>query len=142
MPFLSKAQTQYNLYMDSVGQQHISTTATPKVALTGSYNDLTNKPSLAAQAITVLPKSANYTVSLSDFGAAKVLKIPVSASGGSVTITVTTTTIPSGYTVIISKTDNTSNAVTIAGLGFDNVMTVQNSSKEVIDDSGTFLSQN
>lgn len=98
----------------------------------GTYGTLPSIP-----AATVLTKSANYTITTGDFGTAKVLYVPVSASGGNVTITMPTASSITGYIIIITKTDATANLVTISGLSADNSMSVQNSSKEIISDGTT-----
>lgn len=143
------AQTRYVLYTDSAGYNHVSSTPLPLIAIWGfrgtsaqyTKGDGTYGTLPTATPYTVLAKSASYTVSFSDFGSSTVLKIPVTATSGAVVITITTTTVPSGYTVIVSKTDASTNAVTISGVTSDNIMTVQNSSKEVLSDGST-LSQN
>lgn len=59
-------QIQYNVYMDSLGYERLSTTKTPKSALTGSYNDLTNKPTIpstltAGSNISIVANAINNT---------------------------------------------------------------------------------
>lgn len=59
-------QIQYNVYMDSLGYERLSITKTPKSALTGSYNDLTNKPTIpstltAGSNISIVANAINNT---------------------------------------------------------------------------------
>lgn len=151
------AQTQYVLYVDSAFMSHVSATAMPMVSIYGRYNDLTSKPAISingvsqtvtngqswtvsgsAVAIPILPKTANYTVVSGDFGSAKVLYVSADATAGNMTITLPTASGVSGYTVIVTKTDATGNSVTISGLSSDNVITIQNSSKEAIAGSASY----
>lgn len=58
----SKAQIQYNVYMDSVGLEHISNLKTPQVAISGYYNNLLNLPTMNS-GITRPINSTSFTVS-------------------------------------------------------------------------------
>lgn len=55
-------QTQYDLYVDSAGNNHVSTVKTPQVAISGYYNNLTNLPAINVS-ITRPINSTTFTVS-------------------------------------------------------------------------------
>lgn len=149
------------LAVDSAFNNLITSFYLAQVAMSGYYENLLHIPSISINgtshsvtdgqswtisttvpAITVLaPKTSNYTVTTSDFGTAKVLYVPVDCTSGAVTITEPTASSITGYTIIIAKTDATSNMVTISGLATDNKMNIQNSSKETFSD-GTAIRQN
>lgn len=142
LPVFAKAQIRSVMYMDSVGQIHICAVQLPQVAISGYYSNLIGIPaSFPPPAMTVLAKSANYTILVGDFGSAKVLYVPVDCTSGSVTITMPSASAITGYQVVITKTDATANTVTISGLTGDNVIGTQKWSKELLSD-GTNIRQN
>jgi len=147
-------------FADSVLNNQLSPTPLPQVAISGYYDNLLHIPNISingishavtdgqswttsssAPTIPVLPKSANYTVTTSDFGSAKVLYVPVDCTSGAVTITAPTASTVGGYTIVLTKTDATANALTISGLGSDNVISVQTSAKQIISNGSTYIQQ-
>lgn len=85
-------------------------------------------------------QSGNYTITSTDFtGHLPILQMWVNTSGGNVTITLPAYASFVGYKVIIGKTDNSSNTITISGLPSDNVVGVQNSVKEAFASSSGWV---
>jgi len=90
-----------------------------------------NKPVSTAQAAALaeysmfnyLSKTANYTVSISDWGVKPLLIIEVDATGGNVTITLPVPSSYVGRVINVKRMDSSMNTVTVSGNGFniDNV---------------------
>lgn len=122
------------------------------VATTGAYSDLTGKPTnvstftndagyLTASSVpNLLTKTANYTITGSDFASGKpaILHVWVDCTSSNVTLTLPSASTFAGYFVTVGKTDNTANTLTISGCSYDNIITVQNSVKELYSTSSTW----
>lgn len=137
--FICKSQTRYVLYLDSNYQINSSDTPLPLVAIYGSYNDLLDKPNLSiyltkTSVPNILSKSTNFTVVDTCFATGKppVLHIWFDCTSGNLTATLPSYSTFTGYTVVIGKSDATANTLTISGLTFDNVISVQNTCKTLI----------
>lgn len=89
--------------------------------------------------MTVLSKSANYTILSTDWGNSKVLYVPVDCTSGSLTLTIPTASSFTGYVIFVTKTDATANTITISGLGSDNVIGTKLWTKQCISNGTNWI---
>lgn len=83
--------------------------------VTDNSGNLSVAPSADRTLSNKLSKTANYTVTLSDFGANGELVLEVDATAGAVTITLPSLANMTGVKLMVWKTDSSGNAVTISG---------------------------
>lgn len=140
-----RAQEQHNVYMDSLGFEHITVAKTPQVAISGYFTNLVNKPTtLGGYGITdgaatsglvynILSKTANYTILSTDFNTAflKILDLYVDATSGNITITMPS--VISGYMIYVTKTDASANTVTVSGATGNSTLTYQTQSRQYLN---------
>lgn len=83
--------------------------------ITDNLGNLSVAPAADRTTSTLLTKTANYTITLADFGSNGNLILEVDASGGARTITLPSLANMTGVEVTVIKTDASANAVTIQG---------------------------
>ena len=107
------------------GIAKMSTTGAPSAAVANT--DYLAPNAIQNATINLKSVSGNYTVLSTDFvvGKLPVLDLYVDASGGPATVTLLSATTYAGYTIYITKTDNTTNAITVNTVQGSNTLTVQ-----------------